>query len=141
MGDVLCSVLTFLNTSAHILFLNSVPLSVRILFEGPKTQHMLSMYAFTTSSAFLDFIGMQKVNPVNMHTAVSAYLLPLLDGGWNSPIRSMAMNSIGCGGTLKCSFFSCCNFMLCFAHVRHLVQCFWMAGFIPFQWYVYFSAL
>ena len=48
------------------------------------------------------------MNPVSMHTAVSAYLLPLLDAGWNSPIKSIAMNSIGCGGDEKCSFFSCC---------------------------------
>ena len=32
-----------------------------------------------------------------------ANLLPLLDSGWNSPIRSTAMNSIGWGGDEKCS--------------------------------------
>ena len=80
MGNVLCSVHYCLKTSVHSLFLNSVPLSVKIFFEGPNTQHMLSVYAFMTSSAFLDFIGMQKVNPVSMHTAVSAYLFPLLEG-------------------------------------------------------------
>ena len=42
---------------------------------------MLSVYAFITFSAFLDFIGMQQVNPVSMHTAVSAYLFPLFDRG------------------------------------------------------------
>ena len=81
MGDVLCSVHILLNTSVQTLFLNSVPLSVRIFFEGPNTQHMLSVYAFITSSAFSDFIGMQKVNPVSMHTAMSAYLFSLLEGG------------------------------------------------------------
>ena len=81
MGDVLCSVRILLNTSVHSLFLNSVPLSVSIFFDGPNTQQMLSVYAFNTLSAFLDFIGMQKVNPVSMHTAVSAYLFPLLKGG------------------------------------------------------------
>ena len=35
------------------------------------------------------------MNPVNMHTAVKANLLPLLDAGWNSPIKSIAMNSMG----------------------------------------------
>ena len=35
------------------------------------------------------------MNPVSMHTAVRVNLLPLLDAGWNSPIRSIAMNSIG----------------------------------------------
>ena len=81
MGDVLCSVHILLNTSVHSLFLNSVPLSVSIFFDGPNTQQMLSVYAFITSSAFLDFIGMQKVNPVSMHTAMSAYLFPLLEEG------------------------------------------------------------
>ena len=56
------------------------------------------------------------VNPVNMHMAVRSYLFPLLDAGWNSPIRSIAMNSMGCGGDKKCSFFSCCVLMLFFAH-------------------------
>ena len=48
-----------------------------------------------------------NVNPVSMHTAVKANLLPLQDAGWNSPIRSIAMNFIGWGGDEKCSFFSC----------------------------------
>ena len=47
------------------------------------------------------------MNPVSMHTAVKVNLLPLLDAVWNSPIRSIAMNSIGWGGDEKCSFFSC----------------------------------
>ena len=51
-----------------------------------------------TSSAHLDLSGMQNVKPVNMHMAVSAYLFPLLDAGWNSPIKSIAMNSMGWGG-------------------------------------------
>ena len=110
-----------LNTSVQSLFLNSVPLSVSIFFDGPNTQQMLSVYAFITSSSLLDLIRMQKVNPVSMHTAISAYLFPLLEGGWNSPIKSMAMNSIGCGGTLKCSFWICCTFILCFAHVTACV--------------------
>ena len=83
------SVFSLSNTSVHSLFLNSVPLSMRIFLDGP-----------------MDFNGMQNVNPINMHMAVRAYLLPLLDAGWNSLIRSIAMNSIGCGGDEKCSFFS-----------------------------------
>ena len=47
---------------------------------------MWSMYAFITSSARFDFNGMQNVNPVSMYIAVRAYLLPLLDTGWNSPL-------------------------------------------------------
>ena len=64
-------------------------------------------------------MGMQNVNPLSMQTAVSANLFPLLEARWNSPIKSMAMNSIGWGGDEKCSFLSCCVLMLCFAHTRH----------------------
>ena len=64
-----------------------------------------------TSSAHLDLSGMQNVKPVNMHMAVSAYLFPLLDAGWNSPIKSIAMNSMGWGGDEKCLFLSCCVLM------------------------------
>ena len=119
MGDVLCSVHILLNTSVQSLFFNSVPLSVSIFCDGPNTQQMLSVYAFITSSAFLDLIGMQKVNSVSMHTAISAYLFPLLEGGWNSPIKSMAMNSIGCGGTLKIFGFAgllCRALHMCYMH-------------------------
>ena len=104
MGVNFCSILNFSKTSVQSLFLNSVPLSVRIFLDGPKVQHMWSMKAFITSSAHLLFNGMQNVNPVSMHTAVKANLLPLLDAGWNLPIRSIAINSIGWGGDEKCSF-------------------------------------
>ena len=90
-----CSIFGFSNTSVHSLFLNLVPLSVRIFLDGPKVQHMWSMYVFIMSSAHLDFRGIQNVNPVSMHTTVRVYLLPLLDAGWNSPIKSIAMNSMG----------------------------------------------
>ena len=39
------------------------------------------MNAFSTVSAFLFGIGMQKVQPVKMHITVRAYLFPLEDGG------------------------------------------------------------
>ena len=111
-----CSVFSFLNISVHNLFLNLVLLSVSIFLDGPKEQHMWLMYAFImTSSVHFDFRGIQNVNPVSMHTAIKVYLLPLLDAGWNSPIRSIAMNSMGWGGDEKCSFFSCWVLMLCFA--------------------------
>ena len=45
----------------------------------------------------MDFSGIQNVNPVSMQTAVSAYLLPLLDAGLNSPIKSIAMNPLVVG--------------------------------------------
>ena len=43
MGVNFCSVFSFLNTSVQSLFLNSVPLSVSIFFDGPNGQHMWSM--------------------------------------------------------------------------------------------------
>ena len=63
-----------MNTSSHILFLNSVPLSVSrsIFFDGKNTQQIWLRYAVTTSSAFFNFSGMQKVNPVSMQIPVSA---------------------------------------------------------------------
>ena len=122
MGVNFCSVFSFSNTSVHNLFLNSVPLSLSIFLDGPKEQHMWSIYAFITSSAHFDFRGIQNVNPLSMHTAVKAYLLPLLDAGWNSPIKSIAMNSMGWGGDEKCSFFSCWVLM-CFVQTWQLVQC------------------
>ena len=134
-----CSVLSFSNTSVQSLFLNSVPLSMRIFLDGPKVQHMWSTYALITSSACLLFNGMQNVNPVSMHTAVRANLLPLLDAGWNSPIRSIAMNSIGWGGDEKCSFFNCWVLMLCFAQTWQFVQCWYTDFFMPFQWYLFFK--
>ena len=41
MGVHFCSALSFWNTSVQSLFLNSVPLSVRIFLDGPKVQHMV----------------------------------------------------------------------------------------------------
>ena len=60
-----------------------------------------------TSSADLFLIGIQNVKPVNMQTAVSAYLLPLEKGGWNSPMRSMQMNYIGCTPGSNICFSNC----------------------------------
>ena len=80
-----------------------------------------------------DLSGMQNVNPVNMHMAVNVTVLPLLEAGWNSPIKSIAMNSTGCGGDEKCSFLSFCVLMLCLAHTWQFVQCWCTDFFIPFQ--------
>ena len=79
------------------------------------------------------------MNRVNMHMAVNAYLLPLLDAGWNSPIKSITMNSMGYGGDEKCSFFNCCILMLGFAHIWQFVQCWCIDFFMPFQWYLFLS--
>ena len=71
------------------------------------------MYAFSTVSAFLSGRGMQKVYPVNMQITVSAYLFPLEDGGWNSPIKSIDMSFIGAGSASKLYllYFTAC--LLC----------------------------
>ena len=91
------------------------------------------------SSAHLDFNEMQNVNHVSIQTGVRAYLLPLLDAGWNSPIRFIAMNSMGCGGDEKCLFLSCYILMLCFAHTWQLVRCWCNNFFMPFKWYLFLS--
>ena len=92
--------------------------------------YMWFRYAFATSVAVFDGIGIQNVKPVNMQTAVRAYLFPLLDAGMNSPMRSMLINSMGCGGLEKCFFSNSCTLELNFAHVIHLLQCVWICFFI-----------
>ena len=69
-----------------------------------------------TSSARLDLSGMQNVNPVNMHMAVSAYLLPLLEAGWNSPIKfhCYEFHGFGVGEEKMFHFLSCCVFDIVF---------------------------
>ena len=75
-----------------------------------------------TSSVNLFLIGIQNVKPVNIQTAVNVHLLPLEEGGWNSPMRSMQMNSIGCtpGSNICCS--NCVFWTFCFAHVTQVLQ-------------------
>ena len=76
-------------------FLNSVPLSVSSFLQTPNGKVMWFLQAVTISSADLFLMGMQKVYAVSIHTAVNAYLLPLDEGGWNLPIRSILTNSLG----------------------------------------------
>ena len=49
------------------------------------------------------------------------------------------MNSMGCGGDEKYSFFSCCVLMLCFVHTRQFVKCWCTNFFMPFRWYLFLS--
>ena len=52
-------------------------------------------YGVTTSSAVFFFNGIHHVNPVSIQQAVNTKQLPHLVGGWNSPIKSIQMKSIG----------------------------------------------
>ena len=83
------------------LFLNSVPLSVRILLLPPKTQYTLSLYALQTVVAFLSGIATAMVNPVSMSITVNTYLFPLLLCGCIGPTRSIQINCIGKSGVWK----------------------------------------
>ena len=58
-----------------------------------------------TSSADLFLIGMQKLKPLNIQTAVNVYLLPLDEGGWNSPVRINAQRFHWLHTWFKYSFF------------------------------------
>ena len=59
------------------------------------------------SSADLFLIGIQNVKPVNIQTTVNVYLLPLDEGGWNLPMRSMHTNSIDCTPGSNICFSNC----------------------------------
>ena len=54
-----------------------------------------------TTGAVLSGIGMHQVQPDNIQMTVKAYLLPRVLGGWNSPIKSMDIKSIGAAGAWK----------------------------------------
>ena len=56
---------------------------------------MWFLYAVTTSAAVFVFNGIHHVNPVSIQQEVSAKWWPCLAGGWNSPIKSIQMKSIG----------------------------------------------
>ena len=51
-----------------------------------------------TTGAVLSGIRMQKVQPDSIQITVKAYLFPCVLGGWNSPIKSMDMKSMGAPG-------------------------------------------
>ena len=61
------------------------------------------MYACFTSLAIFIFNGTQNTYPVNIQITVNAYLCPFFDGGWNSPINSMEIKSIGNEAVSKCN--------------------------------------
>ena len=54
-------------------------------------------------------------------------------GGWNSPIRSIQMKSMGCSDGLKIFLLNFMFSSLCNLHVAQVLQCFLMSSFIPFQ--------
>ena len=89
------SVPSLVTTSLKSLFLNSVLSSVKIFTLPPKGQAMWFLYEVTTSSAVFVFNGIHHVNPVSIQQAVNAKWWPCLVGGWNSPIKSIQMKSMG----------------------------------------------
>ena len=56
---------------------------------------MWFLYTVTTSSAVFVFNGIHHVNHVSIQQAVNAKWWPHLVGGWNSPIKSIQMKSMG----------------------------------------------
>ena len=51
-----------------------------------------------TIGVVLSRIGMHQVQPDSIQITVKAYLLPHVLGGWNSPIKSMDIKSMGAPG-------------------------------------------
>ena len=66
---------------------------------------MWFLHAVMISLADLFFKGIQNTKLVNIQTAVCAYRFPFDDGGWNSPTKSMEMNSMGCAPGFKGLFY------------------------------------
>ena len=66
------SVPSLVTTSLKSLFLNSVPLSVKVFTLPPNGQAMWFLYAVTTSSAVFVFNATHHINPVTIQQAVNA---------------------------------------------------------------------
>ena len=115
------------------LFLNSASLSVKTFCDPPNWQYTLVDVYPNYVPALLVFSGMQNTYPVCIQITVRVYLLPLEDGGWNSPIRSIEMNFIGVSEVLKCNLLYFTTCLLYFKHNIHCLTCFVKEGFNPFQ--------
>ena len=74
----LCSVFNLCNTSLIMSFLNSIPLSVKMNFEGQILGKIDSMYEWMTSSADFNFIGMASKYKECRSIQVKIHLNPLL---------------------------------------------------------------
>ena len=129
MVDVLCNA----TTSLRSLFLNSVPLSIKIFILPSKGQAMWFLYAVTTLSAAFVFNGIDHVNPVSIQQAVNAKRWPLLLGGWNSPIKSIQMKSIGDMEGRKSFLLNFTFSDLCSMHTQQSLQCCQTFSLIFFQ--------
>ena len=70
-----------------------------------------------------------------MQITVKAYLWPCQEGGWNSPMRSIEINCMGCLAPLKWVFLNLTFATLCFACTGHFLQWWEMSFFIPTQKY------
>ena len=115
------SIPSLVTTSLKSLFLNSVPLSVKIFTLPPKGQAMWFLYTVTILSAVFVFNGIHHVNPVSIQQAVNAKQWPRLVGGWNSPFKSIQMKSIGDMEGCFLSNFTFSN--LCSVHTGQSLQC------------------
>ena len=60
------------------------------------------------------FKGIQNTKLVSIQTAVRAYQFPFDDGGWNSPTRSIEMNSMGLYPRFERLFYELSLFNLMF---------------------------
>ena len=128
------SVPSLVTTSLKSLFLNSVPLSIKIFTHPPNGQAIWFLYAVTTSSAVFVFNGTHHVNPVSIQQAVNAKQWPHLVGGWNSPIKSIQMKSIGDMEIWRdeWAFFET-FYDLCSMHTGQSLQCCQTFSLIFFQ--------
>ena len=101
-GEYTLLISSCLQSSSNCSFLNSVPLSVKILELPPKMQYMWVLYASQMVSADLSGIGMAIVYPVSMsiHVKINLFLLEVT--GDIGPTKSIQMSCISMSGVLKC---------------------------------------
>ena len=87
----------------------------------------------TTTDAVLSGIGMHQVQPDSMQITVNAYLFPWGLGGWNSPIKSIDIKSMGAPGAWKVPLLYFGDAELGFLHIVHLLTYRNTSGLRPFQ--------
>ena len=85
---------------SHCVILNSVPLSIKMNFEGPILGKIDLMYEWMESSADFDFIGMASKYEECRSIHVKIHLNPLLDCS-KGPSQSRHMPSNGLYGIGK----------------------------------------
>ena len=111
----------------------TIPFPVKIFTLPPKGQTMWFLCAVTTSAAVFVFNGIHHVNPVSMQQAVNAKQWPRLVGGWNSPIKSTWMKSIGDREGRKSFLSNFTSSFWCNMHTGHILQWSQMFSLMFFQ--------